>query len=137
MTRPGLDQTLVDAAMALARQRFPRGEAVVAALRTDTGRILTGVCASAPVDSACLCAETGPICEAHKIDERIVASVCLYRPSETEAFTVLPACGICQERLAFWGLDVEIAVPSRDAGGFWQSATLRELRPFYWNDEIV
>jgi hypothetical protein len=39
-------------------------------------------------------------------------------------------------RLAFWGLDVEIAVPDRESEAAWQFFTLRQLRPFYWNDEI-
>lgn len=130
-----LDQELVDAATALALQRFPTGEAVAAALRTHTGRIITSVYCEARVDAACLCAETGAICEAHKLNERVVASVCIYRQSEHEAFRILAACGICQERLAFWGLDVEVAVPGNAPGQCWQAMTLRELRPFYWDGE--
>jgi cytidine deaminase len=133
----GLDDTLIDAAIALAARRFAGQEAIVAALRTGSGHILTGVWTPAAVDSASLCAETGPICEAHRLGERVTASVCLYRPSGDEDFKVLPACGICQERLAVFGLDVEIAVPSADTERLWQRATLRELRPFYWNDEIA
>jgi cytidine deaminase len=129
-----LDQALIDAAVDLANTRYPHGEAVVAALRTATGKVLTSVSAEARVDSACLCAETGAICEAHKIDEAVVASVCLYRQSEDDELRVLPACGICQERLAFWGLDVEVAVPDTAPGRFWQSRTLRKLRPFYWDE---
>ena len=128
-----LDQTLVDAAIALAVRRYPRGEALVAALRTSSGDILTSVFTEARVDAASLCAETGAICEAHKLAETVVASVCIYRESENHSFRVLPACGICQERLAFWGLGVEIAVPRNEEGGdIWQSKSLQELRPFYW-----
>ena len=133
---PSLDQELIDSAIALALARYPIGEAVVAALRTNTGRILTSVCAEARVDSACLCAETGAICEAHKLDESVVASVCLYRSSEHSPFRILSACGVCQERLAYWGLDVLIAVPLQENGNekLWQAKTLRELRPYYWDN---
>ncbi|MEI8325749.1 MAG: cytidine deaminase [Betaproteobacteria bacterium] len=135
---PALDQELVDAAIALALRRYPVGEAIVAALRTNSGKILTSVCAQARVDSANLCAETGSICEAHKIDESVVASACLYRESELFPFRVLPACGICQERLAYWGLNVQIAVPLNEVGNekIWQAKTLRQLRPFYWREAV-
>ncbi|MCG8351598.1 MAG: cytidine deaminase [Chloroflexales bacterium] len=127
-----LDQDLVDAAIALANKRYPSGECIVAALRTHTGRILTSVYSEARVDSACLCAETGSICEAHKLGEIVTASVCLYRASESEPLRILPACGVCQERLAYWGL----AVPApSNSGRLWQAKTLRELRPFYWDDD--
>jgi cytidine deaminase len=86
------------------------------------------------VDSACLCAETGAICEAHKLNERAIASACIHWKADTQVIKILPACGICQERLAFWGLDVEIAVPQNEAEEAWQFLTLRQLRPFYWND---
>jgi cytidine deaminase len=135
---PPLDQELVDAAIALALGRYPTGEAIAAALRTSSGRILTSVCAEARVDSANLCAETGAICEAHKIGESIVASVCLYRESERDQFRVLAACGICQERLAYWGLNVQIAVPLQEVDNekIWQIKTLRQLRPFYWDEAV-
>lgn len=128
-----LDQSLVDAAISLAVVRYPTGEGIVAALKTASGRLLTSVFTEARLDAASLCAETGAICEAQKLNEAVVASVCVYRESENERFRVLPACGICQERLAFWGLEVEIAVPCIGEGlKIWQAKSLRELRPFYW-----
>jgi cytidine deaminase len=127
---------LIDAAIKLAQSRFPQENTCVAALKTDTGRLLTGVWIEAIVDSACLCAETGAICEAHKLNERVIASVCIYWEADTEKFKILPACGVCQERLAYWGLDVKIGVPSQESGKICQFFSLRQLRPFYWNDEI-
>jgi cytidine deaminase len=130
------DRELIDAAIALAKSRFPTENACVAALKTSTGRVLTSVCAEAVLDSACLCAETGAICEAHKLNESVLASVCIDWEAATTNFKILPACGICQERLAFWGLDVEIAVPSLESDQAWQFLKLRQLRPFYWNDNV-
>jgi cytidine deaminase len=136
MLEKNLDRELIDAAIELAKNRFPTEDACVAALKTATGRILTSVCAEAVLDSACLCAETGAICEAHKLNEPVVASVCIDWAASTAEFKILPACGVCQERLAFWGLDVEIAVPSSEPGQTWQFRKLRQLRPFYWNDTV-
>src|ERR1051326_8010027 len=64
-----LDQTLVDAALALAAARWPGREAGAAALYTSSGRILTSVSPESPNQSASLCHETGAICEAHKLQE--------------------------------------------------------------------
>ena len=137
LTSQYLNQSVIDAAIALADQCFPTGECIVAAALTASGQILTSVHSPARVDSASLCAETGAICEAHKLQQQIVASVCLYRAGPEQPLCVLPACGICQERLAYWGLEVEIAVPNDNPEGvagapFWQARTLRQLRPFYW-----
>jgi cytidine deaminase len=50
---------LIHAAIELARHRFPYEDTCAAALKTETGRVLTSVWVEASVDSACLCAETG------------------------------------------------------------------------------
>jgi cytidine deaminase len=119
------DRELIDAAISLAKSRFSTENACVAALKTSTGRVLISVCA-----------ETGAICEAHKLNESVLASVCIDWEAATTNFKILPACGICQERLAFWGLDVEIAVPSLEPYQAWQFLKLRQLRPSYWNDNV-
>ena len=54
-----LDQPLVDAAIQQALIRFPSGYAGAAAVRTQTGQILTSVCFDAPNTGASLCHETG------------------------------------------------------------------------------
>lgn len=136
MSKKKSNHKLIDAAIELAKNRFPTEDAYIAALQTTTGRILTSVCAEAVLDSACLCAETGAICEAHKLNEPVIASACINWEAATAKFKIIPACGICQERLAFWSLDVEIAVPSSEPGQIWQFLKLRQLRPFYWNDTI-
>jgi len=131
MTTP-IDQTFVDAAIAFAAARFPTGEAVAAAVKTASGRVLTSVYVEAAVDTAHLCAETGAICEAHKLGERVVATICLYRETPEQPFRIVPPCGICQERLALGGLDVHVAVPGPQPGEVWVSRTLRDLHPYDW-----
>jgi cytidine deaminase len=127
-----LDQALVDAALSLAASRWPNREAGAAALYTASGRILTSVFAESPNQSACLCHETGAICEAHKLAETVCASVCVSREDASSPFVILPPCGICCERLAFWGCDVEVAVPTTEDPSRWEVRSLKELIPHYW-----
>lgn len=127
-----LDQELVDAATELARKRWPTGWGGAAAMYTEDGRLLTSVFAESPNDAAGLCHETGAICEAHKLDAKITASVCVSRDSHEEPFVILTACGVCQERLAFWGGDVEIAVPHPMDPTGWKVKQLRDVQPYYW-----
>lgn len=131
-----LDQTLVDAAIAQAISRFPTGCAGAAALLTRDGRILTSVCLDTPNTSVDLCHETGAICEAYRLDLQVIASVCVSRLTENHPFIIFTPCGLCQERLAIWGLDVEVAVPSAESPEKWQMKTLREVQPYYWRHAI-
>lgn len=127
-------ELLVQSALDFASSRIPVGDIIVAAARTKSGRVLTGVWCDARVDSATLCAETGPICQAHAMDDPIAASICIARDFTGVLYRVLPACGVCQERLAFWGLDVLIAIPGTKYGGICDFLPLRELRPYYWDE---
>jgi cytidine deaminase len=93
-----LDQSLVDAAIQQALSRFPSGYAGAAAIRTETGQILTSVCFDPPNSGAGLCHETGAFCEANRLGERVVATVCVSRNEPDKPFLILAPCGICQER---------------------------------------
>src|SRR5262245_59365367 len=128
-----LDERLVQAARDAAAARYPRGWAGAAAAYTESGLVLTSVYVDAPNEAACLCCETGAICEAHKLGQRLVATVCVGRDDETVAFEILAPCGLCMERLAYWGPDVECAVPSVEDPRAWQMKTLRELQPHRWD----
>ena len=130
------ESELVQAAIDFANRRYPNQSSVVAALLTDQDDVYTGVWNDAAVDSAALCAETGPICEAHARNRAIVASVCVCRDNRTKPIRILPACGICQERLAYWGLDVMIGVPGDSIAGLCVFVSLRDLRPHYWRTDF-
>lgn len=124
---------LIQSAKALALRRWgSSGWAGAVALRLDDGRTLTSVFVETPNEAANLCHETGAICEAHKLNVRIVASACVSREAGQEDFVVLTPCGICQERLAFWGPDVRVAVPVDHCPTNWEVKTLREIQPHYW-----
>lgn len=45
-------------------------------------------------------------------------------------FTVLSPCGVCQERLRYWGEDVRVGVTTDD--GSLRFVPLRELQPYHW-----
>jgi len=132
-----VDQKLVDAAIELATRRYandPDGDgwAGAAAMYTSDGRILTSVYVDAPNAAAELCCETGAIAEAHKLAVAVRASVCVSRDDPGSLFVILAPCGICQERLAFWGGDVQVGVPDSNDASSWLSVSLRDVQPHYW-----
>lgn len=127
-----LDQALVDVATDLLEKRFPAAEGIAAAMYTDDGLILTSVVFEPEWGGGGLCAETGAICEAVKLDKRITASVCVSRLSGDGPIVILTPCGICQERLFHWGGTVEVATPAPQDARKWQAKTLNEVQPYYW-----
>lgn len=127
-----VDQKLYDAAVALAQTRYPAGWAGAAAMYTADGQILTSVYVETPNSGGELCMETGCICDAHKLNVKVAASICVSRKAEDEPFIILSPCGICQERLAFWGGDVHVGVPQPGDPTKWFSKPLREVQPYYW-----
>ncbi|WP_017241417.1 cytidine deaminase [Streptomyces sp. SS] len=128
-----LDQALVDAAIAQLETRWtPDEPGGAAAVYLDDGRILTSVALDNINAGVTLCQETGAFCQAYTLDRRVTASVCVFRAPDDGRFVVLPPCGICQERLALWGPDVEVGVPDPDDPTRWQARTLAEMNPYYW-----
>ena len=132
-----VDRVLVDAAVELAERRYagdPDGDgwAGAAAMYTSDGRILTSVFVDAPNDATTSCCETGAIAEAHKLGLAVAASVCVSRERLDAQFVILTPCGICQERLAHWGGDVQVGVPDPQDPSRWSSVALREVQPHYW-----
>jgi cytidine deaminase len=122
-----INQSLIDAAIRQALVRYPSGYAGAAAIRTDTGKIITSVYFDAPNSGAELCHETGAYCEANRIGEQVLESVCVSRSKPDRPFLILAPCGICQERLALWGPNVQVAVAVPGTPGAWQSKRLSEL----------
>lgn len=127
-----LDQALVNAAVELLERRFPASDGIAAALYTEDGDILTSVFFEPDWGGGGLCAETGAICEAEKLNKRVTASVCVSRLSGDSPIVILTPCGICQERLFHWGEEVEVAVPDPQDPTKWQARTLKEVQPYYW-----
>jgi cytidine deaminase len=132
-----LDQTLVDAAIEQMRRRWPEREyRGAAAVYLDDGRILSSVALDNINAGVGLCHETGAFCQAYTLDHRVTASVCVCEMPDGR-IVVLAPCGICQERLALWGPDVEVAVADPDDPTAWQARTLAEVNPHYWAREFT
>jgi len=128
------DPQLIDAAIGLIRARYPDDDDFkgAAALRTKSGRILTSTAPLMPLAATDFCHETGAMCEAHKLNEDVTASVCVSRIQGK--YHILAPCGICQERLYLWGPEVKVAVPLLEDTTQWQMKTLSEVHPYYWKN---
>ena len=68
--------------------------------------------------------------EAHKYNEKVTHCMCLVRDDESSPYRVLSPCGICQERLRYWGEDVQVAVTTEEEKI--RFVELRELQPYHW-----
>jgi len=126
-----VEMDLYNAAVDLIRNRYPQGWGGAAAVRTSTGRMLTSVAPDTKNDALALCMEVGAYLEAHKLDEAVTHSLCIYREDEDSNFKVLTPCGICQERLVHWGGDTLAAVTNSENKLIFKS--VRELQPFHWS----
>lgn len=124
-----IEKRLYEEAVALIEKRYPIGWGGAAAMYTTDGKILTSVAPEIINASTELCIETGAILEAHKLDTQITHSICVVRDNEKSEFKILTSCGICQERLFYWGPNVKVAVytPERDI----LFKTLEEVQPFH------
>lgn len=125
-----IEQKLYDSAVELIQRRYPNGWGGAAAMNTKGGRILTSVAPEVLTDQTNLCIETGAILEAHKLNDQVTHSICVVRDDENSEFKILTPCGICQERLFYWGEDVKAAVSSEN--GKLEYKTLKEIQPYHW-----
>lgn len=125
-----IEQMLYDTAVELIKKRYPTGWGGAAAMYTEDGRILTSVAPEVINASTELCIETGAILEAHKYQAKITHSVCVVRDDEHSECKVLTPCGVCQERLFYWGPDLKAAVTVPDGRLVYK--TLKEIQPYHW-----
>ncbi len=126
-----IEKELFEAAKALIVRRYPAGWGGAAALGTETGKVLTSIAPETRNDALSLCMEVGACLEAHKLNERVTHSLCVYRESENDEFIILTACGMCQERLSHWGRSVEVAISN--PGNDLIFKPLSELMPHHWS----
>lgn len=126
-----IENELFEAAKRQVIARYPSGYGGAAAIATTSGRILTSVAPETQNDALSLCMEVGAYLEAHRLDEGVVYSLCVYRASEESDFIVLTPCGICQERLSFWGGGVRVAISNPE--NTLKFVEIRELMPHHWS----
>ncbi|PTA43245.1 cytidine deaminase [Micromonospora sp. RP3T] len=122
----------VAACKALIDSRFPDGgDHGAAAMLLGDGTILTGTAPAAVNPSVEVCHEIEPYCGAYRLNQRVVASVCIHREPSGRT-VVLSPCGVCRERLAVHGPKVLVAVaePRDPTVVVWKP--LRDVLPDYW-----
>lgn len=127
-----IENEMYKRAKELIEKRYPVGWGGAAVIHTEEGHYFTSVCIETENASAELCIETGAILEAHKYNEKVTHCLCLVRDDEKSPFKILTPCGICQERLRFWGKDVQAAVTTEDSS--LKFVTLDELQPYHWTN---
>lgn len=125
-----IEQEMYQRITEFVKQRFPIGWGGAAIMRTDDNEFLISVALECANGGATLCMETGAMCEAQKYNKRITHSLCVEREDENAEFKVLSPCGICQERLLYWGEQVQAGITTED--GSLQFKTIKELQPYHW-----
>ncbi|KZZ84475.1 MULTISPECIES: cytidine deaminase [Bacillaceae] len=126
-----IERQLYQSAIDLIEKRYPTGWGGAAAMYTENGQILTSVAPEVINASTELCMETGAILEAHKLNTKVTHTICVVREDEKSEFTVLTPCGVCQERLFYWGENVQAAVTNTN--GILEYKTLKEIQPYHWH----
>ena len=129
-----IEKEMFDKAVEFLEERYGKDKSGgVAVLRIENGEYLISIWPECDNSSADLCAETGAICEAHKLNMKVTHSLCVCRQKDGEPYEILSPCGICQERLFYWGKDVKCAISTKDNRVLFK--TLEELQPYYWLDK--
>lgn len=126
-----IEQEMYDRATEFIARRFPVGWGGAAVIHTEQGSFFTSVALESANASVLLCIETGAMCEAHKYNEKVTHCICVVRDDEKSPFKVLSPCGVCQERLRYWGTDVRVGVTTDD--GALKFVPLSELQPWHWS----
>lgn len=130
MNEAEIQQELYRQAVELIQKRYPDSPGGAAAAYTADGRFLTSVPIDTIDSNVELCCETGVICEAAKYDLKITHCICVVRDTPQGDFMVLSPCGICQERLRYYGIDTKVGVTTNDHS--LKFVPLNEMQPYHW-----
>lgn len=134
MTDLELGTMMLQKASAFVQKRYPTGWGGCAVMYTEDGQFLTSVYLESFNGSAGLCMETGAMCEAQKYNLKITHTLCISRENENAPFHILTPCGICQERLHYWGGGVKAAVTN--PGNQILFKRLDEINTHYWGNVV-
>ena len=133
MTDADLGKIMIEKAREFIDKRYPNGWGGCAVMYTQEGEFLLSVYLDSPNSAAELCMETGAMCEAQKYDYTITHSLCVSRENENGELKILTPCGICQERLRYWG-GVKVAVSNPQNTIIFKS--LDEISTHYWREAL-
>ncbi len=127
-----IEQELYDRVTTFIEDRYPNDWGGAAIMKTEQGSYLISVALESANASAGLCMETGAMCEAQKLNEKITHSLCITRDDEDSPYKVLTPCGICQERLLYWGDEVLVGVTVDNDELIFKP--LKEINLFHWTN---
>ncbi|WP_353616518.1 cytidine deaminase [Clostridium sp. D33t1_170424_F3] len=127
-----IENTMYQKALELIVTRYPIGWGGAAVIHTTNDNYFTSVALDTANGSAQLCIEVGAMCEAHKYNEKVTHCLCVVRDDEKSPFKVLSPCGICQERLRYWGTDVLVGVTTKNEKLLF--IKLCEFQPYHWTN---
>ena len=125
-----MEKILFDKVTKFIKERYPEGWGGAAIMKTEQGSYLMSVALESANASAGLCMETGAMCEAQKLNEKITHSLCVTRDDEKSPFKVLTPCGICQERLSYWGNDVLVGITNESKQVVFKQ--MNEINLYHW-----
>lgn len=125
-----IEQEMYSRAIKFIEQRYPTGWGGAAVIHTAADKYLISVALESFNSGVVVCIETGAMCEAQKYNEKVTHCLCVVRDDEDSPFKVLSPCGVCQERLRYWGEDVKVGVTTKDIT--LKFVTLKELQPYHW-----
>ena len=126
-----IEKNMFQIAAAFIEKRFPKGWGGVGVIHTQQGSYFTSVALESANASVLLCIEAGAMCEAQKYNEKVTHCLCVVREDENSPFKVLSPCGVCQERLRYWGENVLVGVTTDDDSLCF--VPLKELQPHHWS----
>ena len=135
MTDIQLGKIMLEKANDFINQRYPEGWGGCAVMYTQEGEFLISVYLDSPNSASELCMETGAMCEAQKYNYTITHSLCVTRENEKENLKILTPCGICQERLRYWGNNVKVAISNSE--NLVTFKTLNEIGLHYWREALI
>lgn len=133
MTDTDLGKIMLEKAREFIDKRYPKGWGGCAVMYTQEGEFLISEYLDSHNSAAELCMETGAMCEAQKYDYTITHSLCVSRENENGELKILTPCGICQERLRYWG-GVKVAVSNPQNTIIFKS--LDEISTHYWREAL-
>lgn len=125
-----IERKMYEIARKLIEKRYPTGWGGAAVIHTTKDSYFSSVPIETANGSAVLCIEVGAMCEAHKYNEKVTHCLCVVRDDENSPFKVLSPCGICQERLRYWGEDVQVGVTTDNEDILF--VELSKLQPYHW-----
>lgn len=130
MRNKDIENKMYELAVELIKKRYPKGWGGAGVVRTANDNYYTSVALDVFNASCEICIETGAMLEACKYNEKITHCLCVTRDDEASEFKILSPCGICQERLRYYGPDVFVGVTANER----LFVKLSTLQPYHWSN---